>query len=228
MTTLSVTEAINSRKSTREFDPRPIPEALLKEILQLAGRSPSGGNVQPWKVTVLTGEPLQQLAETVQTYIQNSGGQSEPQFPTYPAKLEQPYHRRRGDCAELMYGALGIPRENKMDRIMQVMKNYNFFGAPVGIILTMDREMAEPQCLDMGIYMQSLMLLAKERGLDSCPQVSWTVWPQPVREALGLDDSQMIMAGLSLGYKAADQAVNKISQARAPIEDYVSFRGFAK
>ncbi|WP_432470246.1 nitroreductase [Amphritea sp. HPY] len=226
MSHLSVTEALTTRKSVRVFDDKPVPQSLLREILALAGRSASGGNVQPWKVDVLTGDALKQLAGTVQGFIQNSGGKTEPEFPTYPNKMADPYHERRGTCGEVMYEALGIARDDKMKRIMQTMKNYDFFGAPVGIILSMEREMGQPQCLDIGIYMQSIMLLAKERGLDTCPQVSWTVFPQPVREALGLDDNMKIMAGICLGYKAEDQPVNELSQARAELSDYVTFRGF--
>jgi nitroreductase len=226
MKNLSVSDAIATRKSVRRFSDKAVPLSTVKEILALAGKSPSGGNVQPWQATVLTGEPLAQLAQTVQNYIQNSGGKSEPEFPTYPKAMGEPYYTRRADCGELMYTALDIPREDKMGRIIQVMKNYDFFGAPVGIILTMDREMGEPQCLDMGIYMQSIMLAAKEKGLDTCPQVSWSVWPQPVREALGFTENTKIMAGICLGYKADNEAVNEISQAREALENYVSFRGF--
>lgn len=226
MSSMSVTQALMTRKSVRVYEDKPVPQPLLQEILELAGRSASGGNVQPWKVDVLTGDALNSMAQSVQGFIQQSGGKSEPEFPTYPSKLADPYHSRRGDCGELMYDALGIAREDKMNRIMQTMKNYNFFGAPVGIILSMDRDMGQPQCLDIGIYMQSIMLLAKERGLDTCPQVSWTVFPQPVREALGLSDDKKIMAGICLGYKAEGEAVNEISQERAALEDYISFHGF--
>jgi len=226
MTTLSVTQALMTRKSVRVFEDKPVPQEILQEILELAGRSASGGNVQPWKVDILTGGALKGLSQTVQGYIQSSGGKSEPEFPTYPKKLADPYHSRRGDCGEVMYQALGIAREDKMNRIMQTMKNYDFFGAPVGIILSMEREMGQPQCLDIGIYMQSIMLLAKERGLDTCPQVSWTVFPQPVREALGLGDEMKIMAGICIGYKADDQPVNEINQERAALQDYITFRGF--
>ena len=226
MSTISVTQALMTRKSVRVFDDIPVPHKILQEILALAGRSASGGNVQPWKVDVLTGDALKHLSQTVQSYIQSSGGKSEPEFPTYPNKLAAPYHSRRADCGEVMYQALGIAREDKMKRIMQTMKNYNFFGAPVGIILSMEREMGQPQCLDIGIYMQSIMLLAKERGLDTCPQVSWTVFPQPIREALGLGDEMKIMAGICLGYKADEQPVNEINQERAVLQDYITFRGF--
>jgi nitroreductase len=223
---MSVTQALMTRKSVRVYDDKPVPQQILQEILALAGRSASGGNVQPWKVDVLTADALKALTKTVQGYIQTSGGKSEPEFPTYPQKLAAPYHARRGDCGEVMYEALGIAREDKMKRVMQTMKNYDFFGAPVGIILSMEREMGQPQCLDIGIYMQSIMLLAKERGLDTCPQVSWTVFPQPVREALGLGEEMKIMAGICLGYKAEAQSVNEINQARAALQDYITFRGF--
>lgn len=226
MSQLSVTEALTTRKSVRVYDDKPVPEALLKEILELAGRSASGGNVQPWKVDVITGDALKQLSQTVQGYIQKHGAEAEPEFPTYPADMGQPYHGRRAECGEVMYEALGIKREDKMNRIMQTMKNYDFFGAPVGIILSMKRDMGIPQSLDIGIYMQSIMLLAKERGLDTCPQVSWTVFPQPVRDALGMGTDMKIMAGICLGYKDADQPVNEIVQSRAKLEDYVTYHGF--
>lgn len=226
MSTLSVSQALTTRKSVRVFKDTPVKQSLINEILTLAGQSASGGNVQPWHVDVLAGDALKSLTHTVQGFIQASGGKSQPEFPTYPTKLTAPYHARRGDCGELMYQALGIAREDKMSRMMQTMKNYEFFGAPVGIILSMKRDMGEPQCLDIGIYLQSIMLLAKERGLDTCPQVAWTVFPQPVREALDLGDDMKVMVGIALGYKADDEAVNEINQPRATLTDYVNFRGF--
>ncbi len=224
--TLSVTEALTTRKSVRVYDNKAVPMTLIKEILELAGRSASGGNIQPWKVDVVTGNAIKQLSQTVQGYFQNCGGKPEPEFPTYPEKMSEPYHGRRAVCGEVMYEALSITREDKMQRMMQTMKNYDFFGAPVGLIISMERDMGQPQCLDIGIFMQSIMLLAKERGLDTCPQVSWTVCPQPIREALGLPENQKIMAGICLGYKAENQPVNDICQSRAVQNDYVSFHGF--
>ena len=226
MSDIGLYEAMSTLRAVRRLRTTEVPEDVLGRVLQAATWAPSGGNVQPWKVDVLTGGALKQLTMSVQTFVQNSGGKSEPEFPTYPKKLTDPYHSRRANCGEVMYEALGIAREDKMSRIMQTMKNYDFFGAPIGIILSMEREMGQPQCLDIGIYMQSIMLLAKERGLDTCPQVSWTVFPQPVREALGLGDDMKIMAGISLGYKADDQAVNEINQERCALDDYISFRGF--
>lgn len=222
----TVSEAITSRKSIREFKDTSVPFELIKEIMELAGQSPSGGNIQPWRVDVLSGDALRQFSQTVIAAIQNSTSAPQPEFDTYPHPMNQPYHQRRADCGELMYEALGIERADKTRRMMRTMKNYDFFGAPVGLIISMERSMGQPQCLDIGIYMQSIMLLAKERGLDTCPQVSWTVFPQAIREALGLSDDYKIMAGICLGYKADNEAVNEISQPRATLDDYARFHGF--
>ncbi|WP_116365567.1 nitroreductase [Parahaliea mediterranea] len=226
MTALSVTAALGSRNSVREFSNQPVSRETLETLLTLAGQAPSGGNLQPWQVHVLTGQAIADLSERVFNSMQDRGGQTEPEFPTYPAGLGSPYRERRAECGERMYSALGISREDRDRRIAQVMQNYRFFGAPVGILLTMDRDMDMPQCLDLGIYLQSLMLAAREQGLDTCPQVSWTVWPQAVREALTLPDSVRVMAGVCLGYRALDAAVNRVRQPRAPLTDYVTWRGF--
>ena len=152
--------------------------------------------------------------------------ESQPEFPTYPEAMKEPYRSRRFRCGETLYDTLEIPREDKIQRIMQVLKNFNFFGAPVGILITLDRSMAEPQCIDVGIMMQSLMLLAKESGLATCPQVSWSVWPKAVRSALDIDENEKVMAWIAMGYELTDQKINNLQQPRAELSDLVSLRGF--
>ena len=225
MSATSVSHIVQSRRAVRSFTDKPVPEALLREVLQVAGHAPSGSNIQPWNVYALTGEALEQALQSIQGRLY-SGEMETPEFPTYPESLAEPYRERRSTCGERMYTALGIPREDKGARIQQVMRNYQFFGAPVGIIITMDSSMGESQALDIGIFAQTLMLVAKERGLDTCPQVSWTLWPRAVKEAMGISEDEKIMVGISLGYAEADAPVNHLKHPRADLEDFVQFKGF--
>jgi len=225
MSDLSVTNAIQSRRAVRVFTDQAVAEEALREILSLASRAPSNGNLQPWKVYAVAGDALREALVSINTGLYTDGNMEAPQYPIYPEKLHEPFRSRRHDCGERMYGALGIEREDKAGRIKQVMQNFQFFGAPVGIILTMDSRMDLGQAMDVGIFAQTLMLLAKERGLDSCPQASWAQWPQRVRSALGIADEEKVMLGISLGY-AADHPINDVEQPRVPVGDFASLRGF--
>ncbi|RLQ20182.1 nitroreductase [Seongchinamella sediminis] len=225
MSQMSVTEAVTNRRAVRAFTDRPVAEALIKELLGTAGHAPSGSNIQPWNVHVFTGEALQAALQSIQGRLY-SGEMEVPEFPTYPEPLGEPYRERRATCGERMYTALGIPREDKGARIQQVMRNYQFFGAPVGIIITMDNSMGESQALDIGIFAQTLMLVAKERGLDTCPQVSWTLWPKAVKEAMSIPAAEKIMVGISLGYGEPENPVNYLNHPRADLEDFVQIKGF--
>jgi len=225
MSDQSVTGVIQSRRAVRVFAEKPVAEETLREILSLASRAPSNGNLQPWKVYAVTGDALREALLSINTGLYTDGNMEAPQYPIYPEKLHEPFRSRRHDCGERMYTALGIEREDKAGRIKQVMKNYQFFGAPVGIILTMEESMDLGQAVDVGIFAQSLMLLAKERGLDTCPQASWAQWPKRVRAALGIADDEKVMVGISLGY-AADHPVNDVEQPRVAVDDFASLRGF--
>ncbi len=225
MSTISVTQALRERRSARAFRDRAVPQALVREILELAGRSPSGGNLQPWKVYALAGEALDGFVGAVkERCVANPAGEGAEAI--YPPKLPEPYRTRRFACGETMYEALGIAREDKAARLGQVFKNFEFFGAPVGLIVTMDQLMVEAQCLDIGIFLQSVMLLAKERGLDTCPQASWRMWPKIISEILDVDDREVVMAGLALGYAAPEEPVNELCQPRVSADDFISLRGF--
>lgn len=225
MSEMSVSAAVTTRRAVREFTDQPVAEELIRDVLQTAGHAPSGSNIQPWNVYVLTGEALEQALQSIQGRLY-SGEMETPEFPTYPEPLAEPYRERRATCGERMYTALGIPREDKGARIQQVMRNYQFFGAPVGIIITMDSSMGESQALDIGIFAQTLMLVAKERGLDTCPQVSWTLWPKAVKEAIDIPGDEKIMVGISIGYGDADAPVNHLKHPRTDLEDFVQFKGF--
>ena len=224
MNTSNMTALLKQRQSVRAFSDKPVPESLLREVVEMAGLSPSGGNVQPWRVVVLTGAALQQFCQQIEQDLSAGAEGDAPEFPVYPESMQEPYRSRRFESGEKLYKALQIPREDKVARITQVMKNFRFFDAPVGILLFMDRAMAEPQCMDMGIYLQSLLLLAEERGLATCPQVSWSMWPKTVRKALKMDESFQLMVGVSLGYADESQPLNKLNQQRADIADWLDYR----
>lgn len=225
MSNKGVTDVVTTRRAVRAFRDQPVAQELVRDVLETAGCAPSGSNIQPWNVFVLTGEALQEALQSIEGRLY-AGEMETPEFPTYPEPLGEPYRQRRASCGERMYNALGIPREDKSARIAQVMRNYQFFGAPVGIIITMDCSMGESQALDIGIFAQTLMLVASERGLDTCPQVSWTLWPRAVKAAMGIPASEKIMVGISLGYGEPDNPVNHLKHPRAALEDFVQFKGF--
>jgi len=223
---MTVTDAISQRAAVREFTRQTVDEELVREILLWAGKSPSGSNVQPWKVYAVAGAVKDQLCQAVLAKATESPTGDRPDIPVYPPGLAEPWRSRRGDCGELMYSALGIDREDKQARFEQGGKNMFFFGAPVGLIVTMDRSLCESQILDVGLFVQNIMLLAQERGLATCPQAFWTMWSGVIREVLAIDENEMVMVGLSLGYAAVDAPINHLSQSRLPIEQYASLRGF--
>jgi nitroreductase len=227
MPSATVTEAILNRKSVRVFKDTPVSKALMTEILQLAAKSASGSNLQPWKIYALTGSDKDQLIQLVQERAMSNPLGEEADIPIYPEVLEDPWNSRRKACGEVMYEALGITREDKMGRLGQVFKNFEFFGASVGLIVTMDRSLSQTQLIDVGMILQNIQLLARERGLDTCVQASWTMWPKTVREVLAIGDNEMVVAGASLGYADTDAKVNHIVQARMEDEECFCLRGFS-
>jgi nitroreductase len=226
MKNLSVTEAIRTRRAVRVFKDDPVPEQEVRDILAQAGFAPSNSNLQPWRAYVVSGAALGEFLRAVNEGLYTDGKSETPSFPTYPKGLVEPYRTRRYDCGERMYAALGIAREDKPARIKQVMKNFQFFGAPVGIMLTMHESMDMGQAMDIGIYAQNIMLLARERGLDTCPQVSWTQFPERVRKALDIPGDERVMLGIALGYSDDANPVNHLDHPRADLDEFASLRGF--
>ena len=222
----SLSQIVTSRRSARSFTKQVVTKPAIEEMLELAGMSPSGSNLQPWKVYALAGEAKDELVKAVsENAMLNPLGEKN-DIPIYPDNLEDPWRTRRFECGELMYQTLGIPRDDKMARIGQVFKNFSFFDAPVGLFFTMDRSLGQAQIIDLGIFIQTLVLLAHERGMASCPQASWTMWPETIRKTLKIDDREMIMCGMSLGYPNPDDAVNDIRQSRVGLDSFASVRGF--
>ncbi len=219
---MKVSEAIAQRMSVRAFQARTPPAATVRAILGAAARAPSGGNLQPWRVHALTGAPLAELL----AHVAASPPQPEPEYAVYPPSLWEPYRTRRFENGEQLYSSLAIAREDKAARLRQMAKNAQFFGAPVGIFLSIDRRMGPPQWSDLGCYLQNVLLLAVEAGLATCPQEYWAFCSEPVKAFLGLRAEHTLFAGIALGYADEQAPINQIRTPRAPFEDIAEMRGF--
>jgi nitroreductase len=222
---MKVTDAVTQRMSVRAFKPDPVPGSIVREILEVARRSPSGGNLQPWRVYALAGQPLAGFRAVIAAKL--AAGESEtPEYDVYPHNLWEPFKKRRRDTGAQRYAALGVHDKDKAALKELGERNYRFFGAPVGLFFCLDRKLGPPQWSDMGMYMQTVMLLAAERGLDTCPQESWSNWPVSVRAYLGLPDELMLFAGMSMGYRDSDHPLNGIRTERETFEVFAEMRGF--
>ena len=218
----SVTDALNTRITVRQFLDKPVPEDILKELLTGALRSPSGGNLQPWKVHVMTGDTLAKFTKDA-VEITLAAKTEEPTHPAYPQPLWEPQRSWRYKLGEDMYAKLGIPRENKMGRLVWFAQNAKFFEAPVGIIITGDKRLNMPQHMDIGIYIQSLMLLAREAGLHTAPQGWWRNWTSVCHKYLDIPETDEVLVGMSLGYGDPSANVNNLYADRASLSDVTTF-----
>jgi nitroreductase len=219
---LSVSEALKQRISTRAFLDREVPESDVKAILDIAKYSPSGGNLQPWRVHVVTGAARARLITAVKKSLAENpfaGGE----LRIYPENLWEPYRTRRFKLGEDMYALLGIPREEKMARLAHLQRNFEFFGAPVGLFFTLDRRFDKGQWAHLGMLMLSIALVAEERGLSTCMQEAWSAQAKAVSAFLGVPDSEQLYCGMSLGYADKSARVNALRSDRAPLEDFVTF-----
>jgi len=221
---MKVSEAIASRKTIRAFKSDPVSRETVESILAAASRAPSGGNLQPWKVYVLLGEARDELIRRVAERRKTKALGEAPEYSIYPPALTEPYKTRRFRIGEAMYGALGIPREDKMARLAFFSKNWEFFGAPVGLIVTIDRQMQQGQWSDVGMFLQNVMLLAREYGLHTCPQEAWAVWHRIIREYLAVPENEMVFCGMGIGYADENHPVNALVSDRASLGEFVSVK----
>ena len=226
MSSATVTEAVLNRRSTRAFLDTPVSLETVKTILETARRSPSGSNVQPWFVDGITGSPLTDLLTDVKTSLaanpKGEGSEYELYFPDMP----EPYRSRRFQCGEDMYATIGVTRENKLGRLIQFAQNFEGFGAPVMLFFSIDRRFGPAQWAHLGMYMQTIMLLAEEYGLATCPQEAWMVMYKTVSRHIALPDDRMLYCGMALGYADTSAPINTLVTARAQLDEYVTTRGF--
>ncbi len=220
---MKVSEAIATRKSVRAFKPDAVARETIEAILALAARAPSGGNLQPWKVYVLIGKTRDALVRRVaEKRVERPMGEA-PEYKIYPPGLTEPYRTRRHAIGEAMYAALGIAREDRAGRLKHFARNWEFFGAPVGLIFTIDRQMQPGQWADVGMFMQNIMLLAREHGLDTCPQESWATFHSVIREYLGVPENEMVFCGMAIGYADETAPVSGLVSDRAALGEFAIF-----
>lgn len=226
--TTSVSEAVAGRRSIRAFLDRPVDSAQLREILEKARRSPSGGNVQPWHSIVLGGEPLNNLVNHLASVaIPRGRAAMAPEYVIYPADLSGAYEERRVAVGEAMYNAIGIARDDKKRRLDQFIANYRAFDAPVLMLVHMPRYMGPPQWADVGMWLQTVMLLLREAGLDSCAQEAWAVYQTQIREVVDIPEDHILFCGLSIGWRDPDAPINRFEVARATLEETNRFEGLS-
>jgi nitroreductase len=221
---MNVTEAVQRRVSVRAFKTDPVPGETVKAILEAAARAPSGGNLQPWRVHALAGEALAELkTRAVQSLM---AGGDEPEYHVYPPELWDPFRTRRFVCGEDLYATIGIPREDKPARLRQLARNAELFGAPVGLFFSLDRNLGPPQWADLGMYMQTVMLLAVEHGLDTCAQEFWARLHGTVRDVVGLPEDHMLFSGMALGWRDDTAPINTLRTRRETVDEFAVLRGF--
>jgi nitroreductase len=221
-----VDHAITSRRSMRQFLPKPVPRELIEEILQVASRAPSGSNVQPWKVHVLTGASRQGLVDQIMAAYNDpaQAGLHKGEYDYYPPKWISPYIDRRRKVGLDMYGLLGIGKEEKARMHAQQGRNYAFFDAPVGLIFTIDRIMGKGSWMDYGMFLQSIMIAARARGLDTCPQAAFGHYHRIVSPYLGLnDETEMVVVGMALGWADPQALDNTLLTEREPVSGFTRF-----
>ena len=222
---MRVSKAVAARRSVRGFLPDPVDPAIIRRVVERAARAPSGGNLQPWHIDVVAGEPLDELKAIMARRVPEMPRGETPEYPVYPAILDDPYRNYRFEVGEDMYGHIGIERDNKAGRMMWFARNYQFFGAPVALFCTVARTMGPPQWSDLGMYLQTVMLLLKEEGLDSCAQECWSIYPDTVKAFLGTPEHRMLFCGMAIGHRDPDEPANRLVARRAPLDAFASFRG---
>jgi nitroreductase len=220
--TMTVAEAIVGRQSIRAFLERPVPRETIARVLEVAGRAPSGSNIQPWKVWVLTDAARRRLVDDL-TARHARGEEGEREYNYYPVRWREPYLARRRACGWGLYTTLGITREDKAGMSAQHRQNFSFFGAPVGLIFAIDRDMEPGSWLDMGMFLQSVMIAARGEGLETCPQAAFCQYHDVIREHLGIGQDQVIVCGMALGWADPAATVNTFRTEREPLEGFVTW-----
>lgn len=216
---MDVTTAAHKRISVRQFTGQTISNDVLRGLLEDAARAPSGGNLQPWRIYAVNGESMTKLRE----YLATQPPLDRPEYEIYPKELSEPYRTNRFTIGEQMYATLGIPREDKDGRRRQFAHNNDFFGAPAAIFCYVDRQMGPPQWSDLGMFLQTFMLLAVERGLGTCAQEYWSVRHKSVTSFVGAPDNEMLFCGIAIGHVDESAPINSLKSERMPLDAWAKF-----
>lgn len=223
---MDVSEAVASRRSIRAFLDRPVDHAVLRRVLEKAQAAPSGGNTQPWNAVMVTGDVLDKLVGHVADTIPQGLAAYSAEYPIYPAELEGRYATSRFGVGEAMYAALEIPREDKDSRQDVFRNNFRAFGAPVLMLVHTPRYMGLPQWSDIGMWLQTVLLLLREEGLDSCAQEAWAIYQKQIREVVAIPDDHIFFCGVAIGWGDRAAPVNTFPVPRVNIDEAVRWEGF--
>jgi nitroreductase len=218
---MDVYEAVRTRRAVRAFSDEPVRKEVLARVLAAAARAPSGANLQPWHVYVLTGAPLAELKKRSAERLAAGDPGDEREYRMYPPELGSPYRERRFAAAAQRYAALGIRRDDKDGRALAVAANWACFGAPAALFCYIDRDMGRAQWADIGMYLQTVMLLLRAEGLDSCPQMAWSVYRRTVADVVEPQDGLVLFCGMSIGF--ADTTATGVRVERAPLAETVTY-----
>ncbi len=216
---MNVSEAIKGRISTRAFLPRSVGEADLRALLEVARWSPSGGNCQPWQLYALCDGGMARFRAEFAAEMQANPMGDRSEFPIYPKDIKEPYRTRRFTCGEMLYASIGIPREEKGQRLQQLARNFDFFGAPAALFFTIDRQMGPGQWAHLGMLMQTVALAAEDKGLATCMQEAWANRHGFVRRFFAIPDELQLYAGMAIGYADGAAAINGWRTERASVDE---------
>jgi nitroreductase len=216
---MNVVDAVNARLSVRQFLSTPVSDDQLRSLLADASRSPSGGNVQPWRMYVVNGDSLTRMRE----FLTTQPPAEEPEYDIYPKSITEPYRTNRFTIGEQMYATLGITREDKPGRLRQFANNNDFFSAPAAMFCFIDRQMGPPQWSDLGMFLQTFMLLAVENGLATCAQEYWSVRHKAVSTFVGAPENVMLFCGMAIGYADTSAPINSLRSERMPVDEWARF-----
>lgn len=218
----AVDAALLTRRSVRGFTSAPVPPDVVRHILSAASRAPSLTNTQPWHVHVLTGRARARLSAEILA-AHEAGESPEMEYQYYPATWQDPYLERRREIGWALYGLLGIAKGDRVATARQHGRNYSFFGAPVGMIFTIDRGLAQGSWLDLGMFMQGIMTAARGYGLDTCAQAAFASYHAIIRRQLTIPEGQIVACGMALGHADPDEPANQLSAPRVPVDGFTQF-----
>ena len=216
---MNVVDAVNKRMSVRKFRPDPVEDDVIRQLLADSSRAPSGGNIQPWRIYVVNGESMARLRE----FLPSQPPMDTPEYDMYPRELIEPYKSNVFRVGEMMYATIGVARDDKAGRRAQFAQNNDFFGAPAAIFMYLDRTMGPPQWSDAGMFLQTFMLLAVERGLGTCPQEYWSIRHKAISTFVNAPENEMLFCGVALGHVDDDAPINTLRTERMPVEQWTTF-----
>lgn len=223
---MHVDEAIRTRKSVRRFLPEPVAASVVRHILEVSARAPSGNNVQPWKVYAVAGDAKARVCESILEAATSDPDRHQPEYAYYPTQWVEPYLDRRRRCGFGLYATLGIARDDAEARQRQMLRNYVFFDAPVGLFVTLDRRLNTGSYMDLGMFVQNIMVAARAQGLHTCAQAAFAWFHDVVRRHLPLSEHEILACGIALGHEDVTAPENAFITERARPEEFAHFAGF--